>query len=393
MRGDLQGMAFVQLPVEMPLHILREHIRQRTGDAFHAPGVGELHRRFPVGVRAHFGRGLHHAVERSEAVIYRNAVRKRARFDKVPLPLGEGAGDRVLLQDDKIAAHLRSGMVGKEVVRQPHGCDQIAPLHQPFPHGFVAFRIGHTLRSDEGDEAPVAHQIDRLHKEIVVYRPCTLSAYRIARIRKRRIEQRNVPERDIARNQVEVPLVGGFYGFEALHPHRIVGIEPAQDQSRHRVFLEAGDLGLFVITAQVLRESPRPGARFECTHRNDARIIEHPRNGVRHGFRCVEGRQHRSFEAVQIAFVLALAAGVLFQHGVQLFDQGRERRFLFVRQRFQYLFDRSEAAVRTQHIPFFGRSRPLFPLQREGRADRFDIAAQVFGLIVCHCRAGFERFP
>ena len=34
--------------------------------------------------------------------IYGNAVRKRARFDKVPLPLGEGAGDRVLLQDDKI---------------------------------------------------------------------------------------------------------------------------------------------------------------------------------------------------------------------------------------------------------------------------------------------------
>ena len=386
-------MAFVQLPVEMPLHILREHIRQRTGDAFHASGVGELHRRFPVRVRAHFGRGLHHAVERLEAVVYRNAVRERACFDKVPLPLGEGAGGRVLLQNDKVAAHLRSGMVCKEVVRQPHGRDQIAPLHQPLPHGSIALRVGHALRGDEGDEAPVAHQIDRLHKEIVVYRPCALPAHRIARRGERRIEQRNVPEWDIARNQVEVPLVGGFYGFEALHPHRIVGMQAVQDKYCQRVFLEAGDLGLFVITAQVLRESPRPGARFECTHRNDARIIEHPHNGVRHGFRCVEGRQHRSFEAVQIAFVLALAAGVLFQHGVQLFDQGRERRFLFVRQRLQHLLDRSEAAVRTQHIPLFGRSRPLFPLQREGRADRFDIAAQVFGLIVRHCRAGFERFP
>ena len=190
-----------------------------------------------------------------------------------------------------------------------------------------------------------------------------------------------------------MPLVGGFYGFEALHPHRTVGMQAVQDKSRQRVFLEAGDLGLFVITAQVLRESSRPGARFECTHRNDARIIEHPHNGVSHGFRCVEGRQHRRFDAVQIAFVLTLAVRVLFQHGVQLFDQGRERRFLFVRQRFQYLLDRSETAVRPQRVPFFGRGRPLFSLQREGRADRFDIAAQVFGLIVRHCRAGFERFP
>ena len=173
-------------------------------------GVGELHRRFPVGVRAHFGRGLHHAVERSEAVVYRNAVRERARFDKVPLPLGEGSGGRVLLQDDKVAAHLRSGMVCKEVVRQP-------------------LRIGHTLRSDEGDEAPGAHQIDRLHKEVVVYRPCALPAHRIARRGERRVEQRNVPEGDIARNQVEVPLVGGFYGFKTLHPHRIVGMQVAQD--------------------------------------------------------------------------------------------------------------------------------------------------------------------
>ena len=90
-------------------------------------------------------------------------------------------------------------------------------------------RIGHTLRSDEGDEAPVAHQIDRLHKEEVVYRPCALPAHRITRRGERRVEQRNVPEGDIACNQVEVPLVGGFYGFEALHPHRIVGMQVAQD--------------------------------------------------------------------------------------------------------------------------------------------------------------------
>ena len=46
--------------VEMPVEILREHTPHLPVDAVHALRVGELHRRFAVGVFAYFGLGMDH---------------------------------------------------------------------------------------------------------------------------------------------------------------------------------------------------------------------------------------------------------------------------------------------------------------------------------------------
>ena len=88
---------------------------------------------------------MDNSVERVEKVVYADAVRQTACFDKILLPLGKFACGGVFLQDDKVAADIRSGIVGKKIVRQAHGCNHIAAIHQPFAHGPPLFGVQDAL--------------------------------------------------------------------------------------------------------------------------------------------------------------------------------------------------------------------------------------------------------
>ena len=106
----------IEAAVVILSEIFPEHSTQRFGYTGDSAAMNKFHCGLPVRVGTYFGGSLHHPVEVLKRIVNRNTVRKCARLDKVSLPLGEGPGCGVLLQDDEIAADLRSGVVDEKVI-------------------------------------------------------------------------------------------------------------------------------------------------------------------------------------------------------------------------------------------------------------------------------------
>lgn len=156
---------------------------------------------------------MDHPVERLEEVVYPDAVRQLAGFDEIPLPFGQSPRGGFLLQDNQVAADLRPRVFCKEVVRQPDGRYGLAAVHQPLAHGASLLGVQYSLRGDECHQAALAYHIDGLHEKIVVQRPCALPPHGVGMGGEERVEERHVPERDVAHGHV---VVTGVFGFDAL---------------------------------------------------------------------------------------------------------------------------------------------------------------------------------
>ena len=380
--------------VEMPVEILREHTPHLPVDAVHALRVGELHRRFAVGVFAYFGLGMDHSVERLEKVVYPDAVRQLAGFDEIPLPFGQFPRGGFLLQDNQVAADLRPRVFCKEVVRQPDGRYGLAAVHQPLAHGASLLGVQYSLRGDECHQAALAYHIDGLHEKIVVQRPCALPPHGVGMGGEERVEERHVPERDVAHGHVVVTGVFGFDALESLYPHLFFGMQVLQDQPRGGVFLEAGDLRVGVVEIHGIDENPRSRTGVKNTLGGDPRIPYRLHDGVCHFRGRVKSRQDGVLDPVHVALVFPFVGSIRPDDLVQL---GHERcHAVLVRFPggvFQHFLDGAEAAVCAECPFFFGSRRPPFPVEREGRLQRVDILAEVGFLIECHLREVFGRFP
>ena len=380
--------------VEMSAEVLREHTPQLPVDAVHALRVGKLHRRFAVGVFAHFGLGVDHPVERLEKVVYRNPVRQLAGFDEVPLPLGEFPRGGSLLQDNQVAADFRSRVVCEEVVGQPHGRYGAAAVHQPLAYGAPLLGVQHPLRGDEGHQAALVHHIDGLHEKIVVQRPRALPPHGIGMGGEERVEERHVPERDVAHGHVVVTGVFGFDALEALHPHPFVGVQVFQDQPRGGVFLEAGDLRVGVVEIDGPDEDARPGTGVEDAPGSGPGVPYRLHDGVGHLRGRVKCRQDGVLDPVHVALVFPLVGGVRPDDLVQLGHESRHALLVRLPGRgFQHLFYGAETAVRVEYPFLFRGRRTPFPFEREGRLQRVDVPAEVGFLIEGHLRGVFGRFP
>ncbi len=352
----------------------------------------ELHCGFSVRVSTDLCGGMYHAVERSEQVVLPNAVRQFAGFDEIHLPWGQFARRGFLLQDDKVAADLGSGMVGKQVVRKPHGRHDVAPLHQPFAHGTSLLGIEHALRSDECDDAALAYRIDRLHEEVVVQRACSLTPHGVGMGREKRVEQRYVPERDVAHGHIVMTGILGFDRFISLRPHAASRMQVFEDESRRGVFLEAGYLGGRLVYCQDFRKDTRAGTGIENPFGSNPSVPYRIDNGIRDFGRRIECRQHRVSDSVDVAFVLLLVRGTGFYDLVQLGDECIHIVARFVFRRFQHLLDRPEAAVCGKSCGFLRGEFVRLPFERESCFQRVDISAKMRLLIVSHLPAEFERF-
>ena len=208
---------------------------------------------------------MDHPVERLEKVVYPDAVRQLAGFDEIPLPFGQFPRGGFLLQDNQVAADLRPRVFCKEVVRQPDGRYGLAAVHQPLAHGASLLGVQYSLRGDECHQAALAYHIDGLHEKIVVQRPCALPPHGVGMGGEERVEERHVPERDVAHGHVVVTGVFGFDALESLYPHPFFGVQVLQDQPRGGVFLEAGDLRVGVVEIHGIDENPRSRAGVKNT--------------------------------------------------------------------------------------------------------------------------------
>ncbi len=92
----------------------------------------------------------------------------------------------------------------KRFVRQPDGRYGLAAVHQPLAHGASLLGVQYSLRGDECHQAALAYHIDGLHEKIVGAAPVCLAAARVGMGGEERVEERHVPERDVAHGHVVV---------------------------------------------------------------------------------------------------------------------------------------------------------------------------------------------
>ena len=150
---------------------------------------------------------------------------------------------------------------------------------------------------------------------------CSLPAHGIARCREGRVEDGNVSEGDVAYRQIEIAVIGPIHGFETLNQNVISRVQVFENESCQGVFLKACCLHMRILTMNLIDKSPDTGTGFEESLRFDSLVVEDTDDCLRNLRRCVEGGEYRRLEAVEITLVGSVVCRVLFQYGVQLFNQ------------------------------------------------------------------------
>ena len=177
-----------------------------------------------------------------EVFILGRAVGLRADFHEGFFKAGVFPfGCRFLLQHNQVAAHLRSGIVGKEVVGQADGGQKPCPLHEVLAHGSAHRGVHHPLRGDESHDAALAHGIQPLDEEIIVQgvhreAPCRAIVHQ-------RVKYADVAEGDVARRHVEPPVVLWGKLLEALHTDIRTGLKLPEDTPGQQVLFIRGGFG------------------------------------------------------------------------------------------------------------------------------------------------------
>ena len=150
---------------------MRQYSTQVTGDTLHAVLVQVDHRRFSVKVGGALSFGTDDAVGMAEEI--------RIHRDVIPIVFGrlsqqlfvfrEFLFADMLLQDEQVAACLRTCIFSKEVVGHAHGGEQVGLAQHQVAHGTVAVGIQHALWNKECDDTAVSHRVQRFQAEIIVY--------------------------------------------------------------------------------------------------------------------------------------------------------------------------------------------------------------------------------
>ena len=177
-----------------------------------------------------------------EILVLGRAVGLRADFHEGFFKAGVFPfGCRFLLQHNEVAAHLRTGIVGKEVVGQADGGQEPRPFHQILAHGSAHRGVHHPLRGDESHDAALAHGIQPLDEEIVVQgtereTPCRTIVHR-------RVKYPDVAERDVACRHIEPSVVLRGKFLEPLHADIRTGLKLPEDAPREQVLFIRGGFG------------------------------------------------------------------------------------------------------------------------------------------------------
>ena len=130
--------------------------------------MNKIHGRLSVHVLAHGYGSMDDMVQTGIAVVDMDTAGYDAGLDKVPLLFGQFRFSGVLLQHNQVAAHFRT-RIGKQIVRQTDGGNQVGMVHQPFPDGAVLWRVHDTRSRDVGQYPAFTQRIHAFEKEIVVY--------------------------------------------------------------------------------------------------------------------------------------------------------------------------------------------------------------------------------
>ena len=138
------------------------------GNGSDTPFMDKIHGRLSVHVFTHGYGSMDDMVQIGIAVVDIDAARYKTGFNKVPFLFGQFRFSGILLQYDQVAAHFRT-RIGKQIVRQTDGRNEIGMVYQPLPDGTVLWRVHDARSRDIGQYPAFAQRIHAFEKEIVVY--------------------------------------------------------------------------------------------------------------------------------------------------------------------------------------------------------------------------------
>ena len=367
----------VQVPVEQPAQAVR--------DAFRAALVPIDHCGLAVGVGVQLRARADDLFLVLDEIAVGAYAAQRPRSGKQPFIFGQPLFAGVFLQDDKVAAHLRPGIVGKEVVRQTDSGNQTCLFHHFEPYRFVLRGVQHALRGDERHDTAVADGIQPFEEKVVVYGLRRHAACGSLACGEGRIEDGHVAERDIGNRRVEIAVERFLDALEPLRPYLLVGIEAGEDFTRQEVFLEGHDIDGGVLPRERPDERSVPCRGFQQAERTHIIVVQHVGQSLRYRRRGIERRQHGAFQTVDITLVFVLAGAVLTDQTVQLHRLREQVEVGFrpldgIGQRgggIEDTFQSPETAVAGEPLPLLGSGRPSCLAQLESRPYRLDVVAQL----------------
>ena len=228
------------------------------------------------------------------------------------------------MQDNQVAAHLRSRVIRKEVVRQAGYAHQIGMVHHILAYGRVGRGIQYPLRGDERHDSAFTHRVKAFQEKVIVYRPCRRVPCRILAARKFRVEHRHIAKRYIGDSQIKMVHERLFYLLEALYPYFLSGMQVLQYLARHQVFLKSHDVRVRSVLQHGVHECTDTCRRLQHPVGTDAVFMQHVRDGPSYLRRGIEGGQHGLLHGIHIPFVLRLVFCVLPQQPVQFHGRGKQ---------------------------------------------------------------------
>ena len=310
----------ISFGVETGCESICEDSAQPLGDPFRASVVVQYESGLSIETFFMRNRRMDRVLEIPVVVVQVNSVADLGRIDEALLVGSKLPLFALFLKNDEVAGHFRTGILRKEVVRQPHGREQPRMLHQITADGFVAGSVHDARRGDERQNTAFAERIQTLDEEIVVNGLERLPSNRVVALPKGCVEDPGITEGNIGRYHVEITVIGRFDGLETVDDDLL--LFPGQcgeHLSGQQVFLERKDFDFAVGGfPERRRENPGPGAGVEQSPGNDAGIPERLGERTHDGRRCVECRQRRIAHALHEVFIPLFAAGVMAQQFVQL---------------------------------------------------------------------------
>ncbi len=391
----LPDCARIQAHGKPHVAVLVKHTAQVLRDACCLALVRIDHSGLAVRVGVEFCGRMHDTFGMADkiGVVRQVCLRVRLYHGHQPFVLRQFRLAQVLLQYDKVAAHLCPRIVRKQVVGQADCRYQIRLTEQLVAHGGFG-AVQYPLRGDERHDAAVAHCVQPFQEKIVVDGFLGRTpAERFAPL-KPGVEHGYVTERDVGHRQVEIVVERLFDFLKTVYAHLFVGVELPQDRAREEVFLKRHHVRIGTVPQHGVHEHADTRRRLKHTGRTDTVIRQHIGYGVGYLFRGVEGCQHGRFQRVHIPLVLRIVLAVPAYQPVQFRSRGKQFEVGFrpvdgVRQfpcRVQDTFQPAETAILLKYRTFFGGRRSPFPVKGECRPYRLDVVPQPLFAVKRHTR-------
>ncbi len=209
----------------------------------------------------------------------------------------------MLLQYDKVAAHLGVGTVDECIVWQAQSGNEVGTLHQ-LHSDKRAFAVHHSLRCYESDNAALTNRVKTFEEEIIMYSRHRFPVSYVVTGGIHRIRHGDITERDIRCRDIKIIFVIGIQFLEALYMNVGLRVQFGQYQPCQCVLLKRNPLATGIYPCESVHKGTAPRAGVEEALRFHSRLLQSLGYGFNNVLRGIVGGKHGRFQRVHVTLKL-----------------------------------------------------------------------------------------